>query len=300
MKNYLALKTVVKNILKPRIKSNWCYRLIKYPTFASYVHKIIKNNITKNDKVLDVGSRRFPYTKDLKCKELTGIDLISESNGELGWTENSFSEINNKSIDFYIANAEEMPFSNNYFNIVILTEVIEHIENDKNVISEISRVLSPQGKLILTTPNGRRVENLNPYHLRHYDPVKLKKLLNKYFNDVKIWTKFPFILLHERQYKYKNMIFRYFYIYLNKIINLASIFSPEFSGYTIFAICTNSINDNNFKENLSKAKVVCPGCKGKLVFFKESIKCDKCNKLYKYIYNIPALLTKMPHHQIKA
>lgn len=299
MKNHLTLiKKIIKNILKPGGRPTWFYRLIIYPTSASYVHKIIQKNINKTDKILDVGSRNFPYTKYLKCKELTGIDIPSESEGELGWNEKIINEIGSAHLRLYYANAEELPFNNNTFDIVVLTEVLEHIEKDELALKEISRVLKHNGKLILTTPNGLKVKNVNPYHLRHYVPVKLEKLLNRYFNDVKIWTKFPFILLHEKQYNSKNMILRYFYIYLNKIIDLTSIFFSKFSGYKIFSICSNPVN-NNIKENSSEAKIVCPSCKGKLSFFKESIKCDKCNKSYEYIFNIPVLLTKTPHHQKK-
>lgn len=46
-----------------------------------------------------------------------------------------------------------MPFSDNSFDIVISSEVIEHVENPEKAIAEISRVLKPNGIAIITTPN---------------------------------------------------------------------------------------------------------------------------------------------------
>lgn len=46
-----------------------------------------------------------------------------------------------------------LPFQNNYFDIVISSEVIEHTHKPKKAIAELVRVLKENGILILTTPN---------------------------------------------------------------------------------------------------------------------------------------------------
>ena len=49
---------------------------------------------------------------------------------------------------------DAIPFEDNCFDLVIFTEVIEHLPcNLVNVMKEIRRVLQPAGHLILTTPN---------------------------------------------------------------------------------------------------------------------------------------------------
>ena len=45
------------------------------------------------------------------------------------------------------------PFSSNFFDVVVCTEVIEHVENQKKAINELYRVLKKNGYLALTTPN---------------------------------------------------------------------------------------------------------------------------------------------------
>lgn len=50
---------------------------------------------------------------------------------------------------------EDFPLEDNSFELVTLLEVIEHIRNKEHVISEIYRVLKPNGILIVTTPDAR-------------------------------------------------------------------------------------------------------------------------------------------------
>lgn len=46
----------------------------------------------------------------------------------------------------------EMPFENNYFDLITCSGVLHHIPNVEYVISEISRVLKPGGTLVLREP----------------------------------------------------------------------------------------------------------------------------------------------------
>lgn len=58
------------------------------------------------------------------------------------------------SFDFRIADLNRpLPFPDKQFHAVICVEGIEHIENHFSLIREFHRVLEPEGKLIITTPN---------------------------------------------------------------------------------------------------------------------------------------------------
>ncbi|MCK5017164.1 MAG: methyltransferase domain-containing protein [Candidatus Peribacteraceae bacterium] len=46
-----------------------------------------------------------------------------------------------------------MPFEDNFFDIILCFETLEHMPNPKELILELSRMLKSQGTLVLTTPN---------------------------------------------------------------------------------------------------------------------------------------------------
>lgn len=52
-----------------------------------------------------------------------------------------------------IANAEEIPFADGTFGVVIIKHIVEHLSNPEKAIAEIGRVTAPGGILILATPN---------------------------------------------------------------------------------------------------------------------------------------------------
>jgi len=49
--------------------------------------------------------------------------------------------------------AEKMVFEDNFFDVIISFETIEHIQNLSLAVKEMYRVLKPNGKLIITCPN---------------------------------------------------------------------------------------------------------------------------------------------------
>jgi SAM-dependent methyltransferase len=51
------------------------------------------------------------------------------------------------------ADALDIPFPSGYFNIIICSEVLEHIPDIRSAIKELRRVLSPEGTLIVSSPN---------------------------------------------------------------------------------------------------------------------------------------------------
>jgi 2-polyprenyl-3-methyl-5-hydroxy-6-metoxy-1,4-benzoquinol methylase len=73
-----------------------------------------------------------------------------------------------------------------HFDWVISFQVIEHIQQNQLFVKEIYRVLKPEGRVILTTPNRRRSLTRNPWHVREYLPEELEKLLRRSFDKLEL------------------------------------------------------------------------------------------------------------------
>jgi len=81
-------------------------------------------------------------------------------------------------------NVTEIPFEDDFFEVVLCVDVLEHVEKDYVAIKEMFRVLRSNGVLVLHTPNSEQVHILahfpdNPNHARKgYTKEQLRFLLH--------------------------------------------------------------------------------------------------------------------------
>tara|TARA_B100000902_G_scaffold46014_1_gene53518 strand:+ start:5900 stop:6679 length:780 start_codon:yes stop_codon:yes gene_type:complete len=94
---------------------------------------------------------------------------------------------NNSKLKFICSEVPPLlDISDESIDFVVTFQVIEHIQDDKLFLSEIHRVLKPNGKLILTTPNKLMSLSRNPWHIREYDILQMENILKSFFNDVNL------------------------------------------------------------------------------------------------------------------
>ena len=86
-------------------------------------------------KILDVGCGVKPYSPFFKEKAemYIGVDMNSTLNADA------------------VCAAENLPFANGFFDVIICTQVLEHVNDPRKVIEEMHRVLKKEGLLILST-----------------------------------------------------------------------------------------------------------------------------------------------------
>jgi SAM-dependent methyltransferase len=69
-----------------------------------------------------------------------------------------------------IASCEPLPFPDGTFDTVSITEVIEHVADERAVLSELTRVLKAGGHLLLTTPHRGLLTFLDPANIKFVMP----------------------------------------------------------------------------------------------------------------------------------
>jgi ubiquinone/menaquinone biosynthesis C-methylase UbiE len=113
-------------------------------------------NINPEGTMLDLGCgegrhifglmEKFP---DLKC---IGLDPHIESLEKAFEGLKFLESISNKKTNFLSGSAYSLPFSDDSFDLVVCSEVLEHLHDYKDAIKEINRVLKPGGQFLASVP----------------------------------------------------------------------------------------------------------------------------------------------------
>ena len=111
-----------------------------------------KVGLNEKMKVLDVGCGIGGPARKLASKfgcHVTGLDLSKEY-CRAAEIINDHIGLRNE-IKIQQGNALEMPFNDEVFDVAFIQHVLMNIENKNRLFSQISRVLSPKGRLVINT-----------------------------------------------------------------------------------------------------------------------------------------------------
>ncbi|NQS99798.1 MAG: class I SAM-dependent methyltransferase, partial [Candidatus Omnitrophica bacterium] len=92
---------------------------------------------------------------------------------------------------------ENAGFKDNFFDVVTMTDVFEHIAEPQKILGQIKRIIKPDGVVLIKVPNGlfnllklhlatagKRLKNYDLFdsyeHLVHYSHSSLRDMLKKY------------------------------------------------------------------------------------------------------------------------
>ena len=110
------------------------------------------------------------------------------SNKRYFWTDISDKVIerdknNIENIEFFVSDIWDNKFNvNQGFDIVIASEVIEHIGNWQMVIKNLSKIINKNWYCILTTQSWKRYKSdINIWHLKHFQLNELENEFKKYW-----------------------------------------------------------------------------------------------------------------------
>lgn len=168
--------------------------------------------VTRKNIVLDLIDRYLTKREQIKILDIgCGSGLMLNALEEVGKTFGmdmsdeaiSFSkEIFNGRVEKG-ALPDQLPYQENYFDLITALDVIEHIENDVDSISAIHSLLVPGGKVVFTVPAYMFLwsshDEMNEHKRRYTLPELNEKLVRAGFTVEKIsyynTFLFPVVLL---------------------------------------------------------------------------------------------------------
>ena len=108
-----------------------------------------------------VGKRPHQTILDVGCGEGRHTVFFSgEGNAVHGLDVGDYRLPQFSSFHFRLYDGITFPYPDNTFDCVASFEVLEHVEDDTRMVQEMRRVLKPDGRIFLGTPNRMRIGNV--------------------------------------------------------------------------------------------------------------------------------------------
>ena len=115
-----------------------------------------KYNLKDDGLMLDVGCGEgrhiFGVMQDHPLMKCIGIDMDKASLNKAEEGYEYFKSISNAGAEFFIGSAYSLPFESDSFDLIVCSEVLEHLHEYNDAIKEIHRVLKPGGKFYASVP----------------------------------------------------------------------------------------------------------------------------------------------------
>lgn len=122
-------------------------------------------------RLLDFGCGRKPYENLFSVQEYIGVDI-----------EQTGHDHKNSKIDVYY-DGKTLPFADHTFDSLFFSEVLEHIFNVDEILSEINRVLKPGAKALITVPFSWNEHEI-PFDYGRYSSFGIIYVLEKHGFEV--------------------------------------------------------------------------------------------------------------------
>jgi len=121
----------------------------------------------KGARVLDAacGAGYGCFILSTAACDVTGMDKSSEA---IEYARMNFSS---PKIRYEIADILSMPFKSGEFDLAVVFEIFEHVQDARTFLGELKRVVKKNGEILISTPNSDYPKSTveNPFHVREYN-----------------------------------------------------------------------------------------------------------------------------------
>tara|TARA_R110002073_G_scaffold191088_1_gene349761 strand:+ start:1028 stop:1726 length:699 start_codon:yes stop_codon:yes gene_type:complete len=140
-------------------------------------NQLIKNLTSPSDRILDVGcgtGALLRYLQEYDYKNLEGLEI----------SRRAVEVLSNHGITMHHAKLPDLPLPDNQFDVIIASQVLEHIIPRQKFLRELRRLMKSEGSLIIFVPNNCLGPIDEPSHVVKFTKLSLEKVLSTYFSSV--------------------------------------------------------------------------------------------------------------------
>jgi len=147
-------------------------------------------DLARHRAAYEFAAERFAGARllDLGCGSGSGTALLARAGGRVLGVDRVAPDPESRraKASFCRADIAALPFRARRFDAVVSFQVIEHLVDPAPYLRAIGALLAEGGTALLSTPNRRRSDGVNPYHVREYLGAELRELLARHFAEVEV------------------------------------------------------------------------------------------------------------------
>ena len=154
------------------------------PTFYEHIYRYaFACKLLRGLEILDIASGEGYGTHALSkvAKSITGMDVDLETVRHA---------IEKYALDYRVGTAERIPIESAIFGAAVSFETIEHLSHPEKFLKELSRILKPGGRLVISTPNKdvyHHGQEANPFHISELTLAEFREILTPHFEIKEIY-----------------------------------------------------------------------------------------------------------------
>jgi SAM-dependent methyltransferase len=158
-----------------RLAATWNDATRHWPTKARLIASLTKSS----DAVLDVGCGNgsiLRYLRGQGYAHLHGLEI----------SQYAIRRLRSEGIEMHYGLLPEIPLPDSTFDVVIASQVLEHIVRRAKFLKEIRRVMKPQAKALIFVPDDCLGPISEREHVIKFNACTLRKLLERHFSVVSL------------------------------------------------------------------------------------------------------------------
>lgn len=158
-----------------RLAETWDDKARHWPT----KNELIASLTLPSERILDVGCGNGSILLHLKSRgyeHLHGLEI----------SEYAIRRLRKEGIMMHFGALPSIPLPDATFDVVIASQVLEHIIRRRTLLKEMRRVLKPGGRAFIFVPDDCLGPIAEPEHVMKYDGASLRAFVQRYFSVVMV------------------------------------------------------------------------------------------------------------------